>query len=202
MVDACRRTRFQHWLEYGIYLVAVDALAPLLQHLLLDVGDRAAALPLGASLARQERLSVPGLAVAVVVLGKGLAVRPVVGVEVLEEAELVMALGLDQFVLPDQEPVLLDVVPLQRAVVAVVTHLRLQTGLTPSANSVNELPNIYSNDGLWSLPAMDVPTDARGMGAIRRDRRPQLLHLRNGRARLRGFRHSANLHWTELGQVG
>ena len=126
--------------------VAVDALAPLLQHLLLDVGNRAAALPLGASLARQERLSVPGLAVAIVVLGKGLPVRPVVGVEVLEEAELVMALGLDQFVLPDQEPVLLDVVPLQRAVVAVVTHLRLQTGLTPSANSVNELPNIYRND--------------------------------------------------------
>ena len=91
-----------------------------------------AALPLGSSLARQERLSVPGLAVAVVVLGEVLPVRPVVGVEVLEEAELVMALGLDQFVLPDQEPVLLDVVPLHRAVVAVVTHLRLQTGLTPS----------------------------------------------------------------------
>ena len=115
-------------------------------------GDRqlwgVAALPPGPPLTGQQGVVHSRLTVAVVVLGEGLTVGAVVGVEVLEKTELVMALGLDQYVLPDQEPELLDVVPLNRAVVAVVTHLRLPTGMFFQCQSVNELPNIYNSE--WS----------------------------------------------------
>ena len=71
-----------------------------------------------------------------------------------------MALGLDLFLLPDQEPVLLDMIPLQRTVVAVVTHLRLPTGMFFQCQSVNELLNIYNSSpalgaevkGVYHLP--------------------------------------------------
>ena len=61
-----------------------------------------------------------------------------------------MALGLDQFVLPDQEPPLLDVVPFYGSILAVVSYIRLQFGARRLYHSVNELPNIYRNDG-WGV---------------------------------------------------
>ena len=57
-----------------------------------------------------------------------------------------MALGLDQFVLPDQEPPLLDVVPFYGSILAVVSHIRLQFGARRLYHSVNELPNIYNSE--------------------------------------------------------
>ena len=134
----------QHRLEYRIDLVAVGARAPEFEHLLLDEGDGAAALPLGPALAGQQGVAGARLAVAVVVLGEGLPVDPVGAVEVLDGAEPGVAPGFDLFLLPDQEPPLLDIVPFDSAVIAVVSHLRLQTGLFLQANSVSELPNIYN----------------------------------------------------------
>ena len=81
----------------------------------------------------------------VVVLGKGLTAGAVEGVEVLGEAETRMLPGLDQLVLMDEEPPLLNVVTFEGEILAVVSHLRLQIGVSPLYQSVNELTNTYRN---------------------------------------------------------
>ena len=72
--------------------------------------------------------------VAVVVLGKGLTVGAMEVVEVLNEAGPSVLLRLDQIVLPDEKPPLLDVASLHGTVIAVVSHLRLQIGLPLNTN--------------------------------------------------------------------
>ena len=146
-------------LEYGIDLVAVDTFAPLLQHLLFDQRQGAAALPLGSSFQGQQGLIGTRLPVAVVVLGKGLAVGAMELVEVLDEAEPNVLLRLDQLVLPDEKPPLLDVASLHRAVIAVVSHLRLQIGLPLNTNlSANYLTSTI----LARLERRTMPTALMG----------------------------------------
>ena len=78
-------------------------LAALLEDEPLDEGRGAAGLPAWAALGGEKVGGVAGLAVAVEVSGEGLAADAVEGVEVLDEAELGMLLGLDEVVLGDEE---------------------------------------------------------------------------------------------------
>ena len=144
--------RFEYWLEYGIDLIAVDALAALLQHFLLDVGQGAPALPLGTPLARQQGVVAAQLKKTVVVLGEGLTAGTMERIEVLQEAELGMLLGLDQFVFRDEEAPLLHEVSFDGLVITIVPHqlppeLVIDTHQL-STRSVNELPDTYKNDRL------------------------------------------------------
>ena len=154
-------------------LIAIDTPVPQLQHLLLDEGQSAAAFPPGAPLLGQQGLVAVLTPVAVVILGKGLAAGPMELVEVLDETELRMLLGLDQFVLADEEPKLLNVVPLQGEILPVVPHLRLQTDCMSLYQSVNELPNIYKNDIFVDPLATDIIVEQQ-----------HLLHLSGPRHRV------------------
>ena len=137
---------FKDGFEYGIDLVTVGTVEALVDDLLLDEGDGAAALPSGAPLTGEEGGVGGGEEEPVVVLGEGLTCSAVEGVEVLGEAETGMLPGLDQLVFLYEEPPLLNVVPLKGEVIAVVSHFRLQIGVRLLYQSVNELPNTYRND--------------------------------------------------------
>ena len=63
----------------------------------------------------------------------------------MDESETGMLPGLDQLVLMDGEPPLLNVVPFKGEVLVVVSHLRLQIGLPIEYQSVSELPNTYNS---------------------------------------------------------
>ncbi len=89
-----RRAVAQFGKEDSVGLVAVDALAALFEDEPHDEGGSAAGLPAWAALGGKEGVGVAGLAVAVVVLGEGLAADAVEGVEVLDEAELGALLAL------------------------------------------------------------------------------------------------------------
>ena len=116
-------------LEDSEDVVAVVALAALGEDELLDEGEGAAGPPARPALGGEERAVVAGEEAAVVARGEGLAVDAVEGVEVLGEAELGALFGFDEFVLGDEEAPLLGVIALDGAVLAVVSHVRLQIGL-------------------------------------------------------------------------
>ena len=138
---------FKDGFEYGIDLVTVGTVKALVDDLLLNVGQGAAGLPPGTPLTGEEGVVGGGEEEPVVVLGEGLTASAVEGVEVLGEAETGMLPCLDQLILMDEEPPLLNVVPFKGEVLAIVSHSRLQIGVGLLYQSVNELPNTYRNDG-------------------------------------------------------
>ena len=138
---------FKDGFEYGIDLVTVGTVKALVDDLLLNVGQGAAGLPPGTPLTGEEGVVGGGEEEPVVVLGEGLTASAVEGVEVLGEAETGMLPCLDQLILMDEEPPLLNVVPFKGEVLAIVSHSRLQIGVGFLYQSVNELPDTYNSLG-------------------------------------------------------
>ena len=112
-------------LEFGgqvlANLIAVDALSPVLQDLLLTRPVDPAAFPLRAAFLRQQGLVLPTLAKLVIILQEGLPVRLMKPAEVRNKAELGVAFLFDQLVLLDQEFPLPDIIAIQGFVMSIVS---------------------------------------------------------------------------------
>src|SRR5690554_4358198 len=103
-------------------LVAVHAALPADDDLRLDAFRLAPLAPFRPAPLRQQIGLRAALQIAVVVLPEGLRAGAVVAVEVAHPPKGLGTSGLHLLVLGDQKPPLLDVVPLDRPVEAVVAH--------------------------------------------------------------------------------
>ena len=124
-------------------LVAVHAPLAAGDDLGLDAFRFAPLPPLRPAALRQQVSLLAAPQIAVVILPERLRAGPVMAVEIPDPAERFRPAGLHRLIFRDQKSPFLQIIPLNRPVVAVVAHRILRQG-----DSISELVNMHSNDGV------------------------------------------------------
>src|SRR3954454_339159 len=123
-------------------LIAVHALLPAGNDLRLDALRFPPFPPSRPPPPRQQVCLIAALQISIIILAERLRAGPVVAVEIPNPLERRRLAGLDRFILGDQKSPLLQIVALDRPVIAVVSHRIVLQRSDP----ISELVNMHSND--------------------------------------------------------
>ncbi|MDE0503462.1 MAG: hypothetical protein OXI86_05220 [Candidatus Poribacteria bacterium] len=104
------------------YLIAIDAVPPVLQNLLLNILGASPTFPLRPAALGEQGLLRPTLAEPVIILQEGLPMSLMEAVEIRDKPELGVPFPFNQLVFLDQEFPLPDIVTIEGLIFRIFAH--------------------------------------------------------------------------------